>query len=216
MRTTEDDRLTDDPYKQKSRAAYDRYAPQYATGVSGRHARWLHASVLAALEELDFGSVLDVGCGTAVLLEKIIAMRPATAAHGIDLSPGMLAVARERLGESADVRVADAEALPLADDAVDAVVCVDSFHHYPLPGVALIDMRRVLRAGGALVLGEWRVPAPIRRLMNAVIGRMPDGDVRIYSRTEIVGLALAAGFDVVHWSKPGRRGQLLVCRRPAG
>jgi len=82
--------------------------------------------------------------------------------------------------------------------------------------VVLIEMRRVLRAGGALVLGEWRVPAPIRRLMNAVIGRMPDGDVRIYSRTEIVGLALAAGFDVVHWSKSGRRGQLLVCRRPAG
>jgi ubiquinone/menaquinone biosynthesis C-methylase UbiE len=208
--------MTDDPHKRKSRAAYDRYAPRYDTDVSGRHARWLQPSVLAALEGLEFASMLDVGCGTGALLAKVLAVRPTTDAHGIDLSPGMLAVARERLGASANLRVGDAEALPLADDTVDVVVCVDSFHHYPRPDVALVEMRRVLRSGGSIVLAEWRLPAPLRRLMNAVIGRMPDGDVRIYSSTEIVALAQAAGFDVVRWSQAGRRGQLLVCRRTGG
>jgi ubiquinone/menaquinone biosynthesis C-methylase UbiE len=206
--------MTDDVYKRKSRAAYDRYAPRYDTDVSGRHARWLQPAVLAALEEIEFAAVLDVGCGTGALLEKILAARPTSAAHGIDLSPGMIAVACERLGDSADLRVADAEALPLADDSVDVVICVDSFHHYPRPDVALGEMRRVLRAGGTLVVGEWRVPAPLRRLMNAIIGKMPDGDVRIYSRAEIEALAQTSGFAVTHWSEAGRRAQLLVCRRP--
>lgn len=206
--------MTEDPYKRKSRAAYDRYAPRYDTDVSGRHARWLQPSVLAALEEIEFAAVLDVGCGTGALLEQILAARPSAAAHGIDISPGMLAVARARLGAAADLRVADAEALPLADDSVDVVICVDSFHHYPRPELALAEMRRVLRTEGALVLGEWRVPAPLRRLMNAIIGKMPDGDVRIYSRAEIVALAQTAGFEVVSWSQAGRRAQLLVCRQP--
>ena len=108
--------------------------------------------------------------------------------------------------------MADAEALPLSDAAVDLVVCVDSFHHYPRPEVALAEMRRVTRDGGTLVLGEWRMAAPIRQIMNAFMDRMPDGDVRVYTRSELEALVATAGFRPSSWSKAGRRGQLLVCR----
>jgi ubiquinone/menaquinone biosynthesis C-methylase UbiE len=199
--------------KTKSRAAFDRQAPAYDSTRFGQHARWLAPDVLTELGRLQPESLLDVGCGTGALLEAFAAERPSARLYGIDLAPEMAAIAGRRLGKRAQISVADAEALPLPDASVAAVVCVDSFHHYPNPDVVLREIHRVVRAGGSLVLAEWRMPAPARRLMNSFIQRLPEGDVRVYSRAELCGLALAAGFDQLRWRKAGRRGQLLVARR---
>jgi ubiquinone/menaquinone biosynthesis C-methylase UbiE len=203
----------DQDARQRSRAAFDRQAPQYDSERYGQHARWLQPDVLAELARLRLASLLDVGCGTGAVLERVRLTDPRVELHGIDLSPAMLAVARQRLGQGVDLQVADAEALPLPDAAVDAVVCIDSFHHYPRPQVALAEMRRVLRAGGTLILAEWRVAPPLRQLMNSLIRYLPDGDVRIYSRDELFTLATAAGFGRLRWRTAGRRGQLLVGER---
>ena len=125
----------------------------------------------------------------------------------------MVARARARLGSRADVQVADAEHLPLPDASVDLVTCVDSLHHYPDPGAALAEMYRVTRAGGGLVLGEWRVGAPLRQFMNWLLPRMPEGDVRIYTAAELEKLVSAAGYAVERCGDAGVRGQLLVARR---
>ena len=112
-------------FKDKSRAAFDRQARDYDTAVSGRHARRLHGDVLAALAGFEFDALLDVGCDTGLLLERVRELRPAAQLAGIDLSSAMLDVARRRLGDEADLSVADAEHLPQPDAAVHLVVCVD-------------------------------------------------------------------------------------------
>ena len=198
--------------KSRSRSAFDRQAPAYDSTRFGWHARWLAPDVLAEVEGLRPESLLDVGCGTGALLEAFAAACPGTKLYGIDLSPQMIAVAQRRLGQTAVVTVADAETLPLPDGTADAVTCVDSFHHYPHPDAALREFRRVIRPEGSLILAEWRMPAPLRRLMNSFIHRLPEGDVRVYSRNELCRLAAAAGFDELRWRKAGRRGQLLVGR----
>ena len=200
-------------YKQASRAAFDKQAPDYDSAVYGQHARRLQADVLAAVETVAFEDILDVGCGTGVTLEAIVAAHPAARAWGIDLSPEMIAVARRRLGDRAELQVADAEHLPAGDGAIDLVVCVDSFHHYPTPEAALAEMHRVTRPGGSLVLAEWCVAAPLRRLMNLLLPRMPGGDVRIYAPRELEELAAAAGFSAERCTPAGVRGQLLTARR---
>jgi ubiquinone/menaquinone biosynthesis C-methylase UbiE len=207
-------------FKERSRAAFDHQAPTYDTSGYGRHARRLHAEVLAAVQSFPFKTVLDVGCGTGATLEAIVSAHPTVRAWGIDLSTEMIARARERLAaarERADgaveLQVADAERLPLADGTVDLVVCVDSLHHYPDPGAALRDMRRVTRPDGALVVGEWRLATPLRQLMNWLLPRMPEGDVRVYTGRELTALAEAAGYSAVRCAPAGVRGQLLVARR---
>ena len=198
--------------KSKSRVAFDRQAPLYDSTRLGRHARWLAADVLAEVEGRRPKSLLDVGCGTGALLEAAAAALPGARLYGIDLSPQMIAIAQRRLGQMAVVTVADAETLPLPDSAADAVTCVASFHHYPHPDAALREFRRVIRPGGSLILAEWRLPTPLRRLMNSFIHRLPEGDVRVYSRNELCRLTAAAGFGELRWRKAGRRGQLLVGR----
>lgn len=199
--------------KQKSRAAFDRQAPDYDSTGYGRHARRLHDDVMAALDELIFADVLDVGCGTGATLAAILAVHPDVRARGIDLSPNMVDLARVRLDGRAELDVADAERLPAADASFDLVVCVDSFHHYPHPAVALAEMARVTRPGGTLVMGEWRVNAVFRPLMNWLLPRLPEGDVRVYTGRELAELAGEAGYSVQRCRPAGVRGQLLVAHR---
>ncbi len=168
-------------FKQRSRTAFGRQARDYDSAAYGRHARRLQADVLAAVETFTFAAVLDVGCGTGAILQAILSAHPEVHAVGVDLSPEMLGVAGEKLGDAAEMHVGDAEHLPLPDDSIDLVVCVDSVHHYPDPRAALREMARVARPGGGLVIGEWRVAAPLRQLMNALLPRLPGGDVRIYT-----------------------------------
>ena len=207
-------------HKRRSRAAFDHQAPTYDTSGYGRHARRLHAEVMAAVQSFPFMAVLDVGCGTGATLDAIVSAHPKVRAWGIDLSAEMIAKARERLavggkrtGGAVDLQVADAEHLPLADGTVDLVVCVDSLHHYPDPEAALREMRRVTRPGGGLVIGEWRLAAPLRPLMNWLLPRLPEGDVRVYTGRELTELAEAAGYSAVRCGPAGVRGQLLVARR---
>jgi len=205
-------------HKERSRTAFDRQAREYDEKPYGRHARRLHGDVMAAVGSFAFDAVLDVGCGTGATLAAIVDLRPGVNAMGIDLSPGMVEVAHERLRGAGDVTVsvADAEHLPLGDAEVDLVVCVDSFHHYPAPAAALAEMRRVTRAGGGLVIGEWRLGRPWRGLMNWLLPKTAGGDVRIYTPAELTRLAEAAGYRVDECRPAGVRGQLLVARRGRG
>lgn len=139
--------------------------------MQGDHARALYPCILdeahRALEGIPVPSVLDVGCGTGMLSEQLLSAFPSCRLTGVDLSPAMVERARARLAGRAEVREADAERLPFHDGAFDLVVCNDSFHHCPDPDRAAFQMWRVLRKGGALVLGDVWQPAPARAMMNA-------------------------------------------------
>lgn len=208
-------RGTEGDFRERSRAAFDRQARSYDAAGYGRHARRLQPEVLEEIERLGFSTILDVGCGTGALLEAIAAAHPDARLLGIDLSPEMIAVARGRLGSGAELRVADAEHLPFADGEADLLVCVDSFHHYPNPVAALGEMLRLTALGGTLVMGEWHVGRVMRGLMNWLLPRTPSGDVRIYTPSELAGLAANAGYQVLRSEPAAVRGQLLVARRPA-
>ncbi|MGH3211975.1 MAG: class I SAM-dependent methyltransferase, partial [Trebonia sp.] len=81
---------------------------------------------------------------------------PAGAAvTGIELSPAMLAIARQRaadLGRDVTLREADAEHLPFGDASFDTVTCALALCTIPSPAAAIGEMRRVLAPGGRLLL----------------------------------------------------------------
>lgn len=86
---------------------------------------------------------------------------------GIDLSPGMLAVARKRAAESGvavDLREADAMRLPFADGEFDSVVCTLGLCAVPDVDRVVAEMHRVLRVDGVLLLFDHVRPtfAPLR------------------------------------------------------
>lgn len=130
--------------------------------------RRVHAAVLGAV---DAGPpprrVVDLGCGTAQLTDDLARRFPGALVIGVDLSDGMLAAARRRLGAAAPPLLrANVYALPVGDATVDLLTSTISYHWYLEPERALAEIRRVLRPGGRFVLATMAT-----RLFRAVVAR---------------------------------------------
>ncbi len=99
--------------------------------------------------------VLDVACGTGVLARDAVArVGDAGAVVGLDRNQGMLDVA-QGLSDQVDWRLGQAEAMPFADAAFDAVVSQFGLMFFEDRAAALREMVRVLRPGGTLAVAVW-------------------------------------------------------------
>ena len=114
------------------------------------------------------GPALEIGCGGG----ELTAVLAARAEHvlGLDLSPEMLAAARERCAGAANVELALADALthPLPREHFDLVVSIATLHHLPL-GPMLARARDALRPGGLLwILDVTRDETPFELARSAL------------------------------------------------
>jgi ubiquinone/menaquinone biosynthesis C-methylase UbiE len=99
--------------------------------------------------------VLDVACGTGVVAQLTAERVGDTGTvAGIDLNPGMLAVARSVTPPSMVIEwhQTSAEAMPLPDEAFDVVLCQMGLQFVPDKLAALREMQRVLVPGGRLII----------------------------------------------------------------
>jgi trans-aconitate 2-methyltransferase len=96
-------------------------------------------------------TVLDAGCGSGRLTELLIERLPRGRVIGVDASASMIAAARERLGDGADLRRADLVGLDLGGERVDVVFSTATFHWIADHRALFASLRRALRAGGPLV-----------------------------------------------------------------
>ena len=130
------------------------------------------AEAVAAFADLgSVTGVLDVATGTGLVLRALRARAGSAQLRmiGVDLSPGMLAVARAALPD-AELIEADAATLPVPDASVDLVTCVTGLQMFTRSDQAIREWARVLRPGGAVItatfsavdLTEHRGAHPVR------------------------------------------------------
>lgn len=100
-------------------------------------------------------SVLDVATGPGALAADL--SRRGAHVIGVDLSPGMIAMATQQHPEI-DFRVADVEHLPFTDGAFHAVVCKFAIGHFPYPEAAIAECARVLKRSGRIAVSWWDDP----------------------------------------------------------
>lgn len=188
-------------YKEKSKQSFDVQAKIYDESNYSKYPRECYPVVINVLSEIDFETILDLGCGTGSVLSLLLEQKPGICAYGLDLSNEMLAIARQKLEEKAELIQGDAEKLPYKDNSFDVVMCTESFHHYPNPSKALDEIYRVLKSQGKFILCDTWIFAPIRQIMNIFIKFSDDGDVRIYSETEITKMFAKSNFKNINWKK---------------
>ena len=99
--------------------------------------------------------LLDAGCGAGLL--ALLARLRGAQVTALDASPGLLAIARQRL-PAADVREGDLEALPFAAASFDAVTAVNSVFYAQDMVAAMRELVRVVRPGGRAVVTAWGPP----------------------------------------------------------
>ncbi|MBT3151799.1 class I SAM-dependent methyltransferase [Streptomyces sp. CHD11] len=126
--------------------------PEVRAAWAGRLRSWLPGRA---------GDVLDLGCGTGSL--SLLAAEQGHRITGVDRSPAMVALAREKLaGRDAVFLTGDATAPPVGGERYDAVLVRHVLWALPEPERALRHWRDLLRPGGRLVLieGVWGTVSP--------------------------------------------------------
>ena len=160
---------------------------------------------LAGLREGE--RVVDIACGTGVVT-RLAAERVGAdgAVVGVDINPGMLAVARGAAPDSAiEWYEASADALPLSDDAFDVALCQMGLQFFPDKAMALQEMRRVLVVGGRALINLPGPTPPIFAVLEEALARHLGADAAgfvhavfsVHDPGEIRDLLSSAGFQDV-------------------
>jgi SAM-dependent methyltransferase len=164
-------------------------APPPGDGTDAdRYGRQLYAAVAGAAD-LTGRDVLEVGCGRGGGAAFVFERFGPRSVTGLDLAPRAVDRCRRRYGRPGLSFVAgDAEQLPFADGAFDAVLSVESSHCYADPSRFWREVHRVLRPGGRLLLADGRHTQP------------SSTDQTLFTRTDVDGLRrqlAEAGFQTL-------------------
>jgi len=133
--------------------------PQGWAELAEPHNQPLFEALLDATATRSGTRLLDIGSGSGLLMS--LAAGRGAAVAGVDVSPGLLAVAAARLPE-ADLWLADMQELPFADAAFDAVTAVNAVQFAAEPLTALAEAARVCRPGGLVGLAAFAEPGRVQ------------------------------------------------------
>lgn len=185
--------------KEKSINHFNSSAVEYDSSFDGKFVKVMYQPLLQELEKEEEGKLLDVGCGTGNILYRLVNGKREL--YGIDLSENMVEESKKRMGRDAHIKVADAEHIPYADNTFDTLVCNASFHHYPHPEEVLREMKRVLKNGGKLLIGEGYVIQPLRMLLNLSFRFSDSGDFHTYGKNEFIRMLKDSEFQITEVKK---------------
>jgi SAM-dependent methyltransferase len=151
-------------------------ASRFVAGVAPHHDRLMAAAAISAGER-----VLDIGCGTGqTTRDAARAASPGGTALGVDLSSGMLDVARARAADDGLDNVAfaqvDAQVHPFDPASFDVAISRTGAMFFGEPVVAFTNIARALRPGGRMALVAWQSFADnewIREITGALTGGRP-------------------------------------------
>jgi ubiquinone/menaquinone biosynthesis C-methylase UbiE len=141
--------------------------------------------------------VLDVACGTGILLRMLTELVPTAEGYGVDASPDMLAQARGALAGRPRVRLERVEVdegptagLPYAPETFDLITCTNTLHDFANAAATLSGLRRLLAPGGQLVLEDftWRTPPLTWKVLGWLDRRIEKGYGHAYTLVEALSL----------------------------
>lgn len=207
---------------------FDSIAPAYdfmnTAMTGGLHRWWRNRALSMALKRLgntETCKILDVACGTGDVSFRLHELLPYAYISGLDLSPGMLKIAREKLSamdsqakSHIDFTEGDSLTLPYGEDSFDMITVAYGVRNFERLQDGYAEMLRVLRPGGVLCVVELSEPDNpfvksayhlYSRKVIPLIGKLISHDPRAYTylpesiaacpqRTAMTTLMTAAGF----------------------
>ncbi len=152
------------------------------------------------IADMNIHTLLDLDCGTGLLLDQVLSKRPDIDASGFDYSIVRVKQARERLNDkNVDLRFGQAIQLPYPDNSFDAVVSTTTFHHYKQPAKVLREVHRVLKPDGEFIICDTYLSSTLRYLNSVAKPLNKVADMQIYSKKDIWRLLNATGFTGIQW-----------------
>ena len=195
--------MTNEEYKKFSVKEFTQVAERYESDHAGIYemCKKDYPEILEELEKESFSDLLDAGCGPAPMISLLAEKYPDRHYTGLDLTPAMIEQAKAKHIANAEFVVGDCENFPFEENSFDAIICSNSFHHYPDPQGFFDSVKRCLRPGGRLILRDvtsenkllvWlmdHIELPLANLCG-------HGDVRTTTKETVTECCRKAGLNV--------------------
>jgi len=179
---------------------FSKRASSYDEGWEGKMAGKFYNLLLREIKVTPGMTILDVGCGTGALLNKIVNTCDITGC-GIDIEEKMLAEARKKRPEM-DFQIARCDNMPFKDNNFNIIISCLSYHHFDNRTGFITEAARIIKPEGVLYLADVRFPFPVRKAMNAafrILGRVP----RFFTCEEIESHFSQYGFTAEGYARDG-------------
>ena len=166
--------------------------------------RYVRDSTTLALAEFPAAPalrVLDIGCGTGVLLRRALDADGSRTVVGVDITLEMLRQAALRLPTTAPLVCASGDSIPLRCSSVDLVVSTSALHYMLDPIKMLKEARRLLVPGGTVIVGDWCRDYWTMFALDHVLRWVDPSHAATLSGETLVRLMRTAGFQNVRLSR---------------
>ncbi|MBI4395120.1 MAG: class I SAM-dependent methyltransferase [Candidatus Omnitrophica bacterium] len=147
--------------------------------------------------------ILDIACGTGTLEQLLVKDHPNQQISGIDISEKMLAVAKRKLAAYPNVTFfkANASQIPFPEEHFDLAVCANSFHFFDDPARSLMEMKRVLKPNGRVIILDWCRDYLICRFCDLCLKLFDPAHKQCYSQDELRRFLSEIGFQIIKEKK---------------
>lgn len=148
--------ITENPVRRLFADIAERYDRMNRVMSLGLDIVWRRCAILHVAIP-DDGAILDLACGTGDFTAELARRWPDAEIDGVDLTPEMLEIARVKLKDAKNVMLFQGDAQNLSGlprKEYDLIVCAFGFRNFPDKRKALSECRRLLAAGGRLVVLE--------------------------------------------------------------
>lgn len=145
---------------------FTQWADNYDNPFTSITFRQTNSHIVKLLNPKPNSSLLDVGCGSGILIEKLLSLNKNLKLYGLDITPKMVDVAKKKFRNDPNVEITLGSAIkmPHKDNLFDYVTCASSFHHHPDPFHSVKEMVRVLKPGGKLLILDMCIEGFLRKL----------------------------------------------------
>ena len=181
-------------YSDPVQTEYSHLAKQY----DSRWSFYVNATIGETLNRLEINQgerILDLGCGTGVLIQRLLQVSPEIEVFGIDSCAEMLEIAKQKLPESVDLKVGIADNLPFPSNSFDVVVSTSAFHYFRDPSQALQEAKRVLKPNGRLVITDWCYDYLTCKVCDFFLGFFNPAHFRTYGVAEFQEMMRSEGLQ---------------------
>ena len=146
---------------------FTQWADNYDNPITSFTFRQTNSKIVSLLNPKQNSSLLDVGCGSGILIQDLLSLNNGMKLFGLDITPKMVEIAKKKFINSKNVQIALGSAIrmPYKDNSFDYVTCASSFHHHPGPTLSIKEMVRVLKPGEKLIILDMCIEGILRKML---------------------------------------------------
>jgi ubiquinone/menaquinone biosynthesis C-methylase UbiE len=157
-----------DKIEQHSIKQFTKWAKNYDNPLTSLTFQQTNSKIVKLLNPKTNSSLLDVGCGSGILIKKLLLLNRNMKLYGLDITPKMVEITKMKFKNDllVEITLGSAIKMPYKDNSFDYVTCASSFHHHPDPTLSIKEMVRVLKPGGRLIILDGCIEGIFRKTLS--------------------------------------------------